>query len=107
MCIVSQAWVGVTLHHHARVWRPGLQMVTEFVPRGNVWQLLHRVGVHKRRTNLSAEVRHHIVDGTALGMAYLHNRRPQPLLHRDLKSPNLLLDSQLRVKVRGSRWLVR
>ena len=32
-------------------------------------------------------------------MAYLHNRRPTPLLHRDLKSPNLLLDTQLRVKV--------
>ena len=32
-------------------------------------------------------------------MAYLHNRRPTPLLHRDLKSPNLLLDNQLRVKV--------
>lgn len=47
-----------------------------------------------------AQARHTILEDTALGMAYLHNRRPTPLLHRDLKSPNLLLDAQLRVKVR-------
>ena len=27
----------------------------------------------------------------ALGVEYLHGLKPKPLLHRDLKSPNLLL----------------
>ncbi len=34
----------------------------------------------------------------AAGMAHLHQRSP-PILHRDLKSPNLLVDAAWRVKV--------
>jgi serine/threonine protein kinase len=36
--------------------------------------------------------------GVARGMAYLHTR-PQPLLHMDLKSANILLDASWRVKI--------
>ena len=36
----------------------------------------------------------------AKGMLYLHTRTP-PIAHRDLKSANLLVDSQWRVKVRA------
>jgi serine/threonine protein kinase len=34
-----------------------------------------------------------------MGMLYLHSRSPQ-IIHRDLKSPNLLVDEHWRVKVR-------
>jgi serine/threonine protein kinase len=37
--------------------------------------------------------------GGATGMLHLHTRSPQ-VIHRDLKSPNLLVDDNWRVKVR-------
>ncbi len=40
--------------------------------------------------------------GAARGMLYLHDSRP-PIIHRDLKSPNLLVDDAGRVKVRAMR----
>lgn len=36
----------------------------------------------------------------AKGMNYLHRRDP-PIVHRDLKSPNLLVDKNWTVKVGG------
>ena len=38
----------------------------------------------------------------AKGMHYLHKHVP-PIIHRDLKSPNLLVDKHWRVKVSGER----
>jgi serine/threonine protein kinase len=40
---------------------------------------------------------------TCKGMSYLH-REDNQILHMDLKSPNLLLDSSMRVKVGSSVW---
>lgn len=36
----------------------------------------------------------------AKGMMYLHSSEP-PVIHRDLKSPNLLVDKHWRIKVRS------
>lgn len=35
-------------------------------------------------------------------MLYLHGHRP-PIIHRDLKSPNLLVEKNWKVKVRGRK----
>jgi hypothetical protein len=46
--------------------------------------------------------------GAASGIAYLHSFNP-PILHRDLRSPNLLVDQNWTIKVRcccqGACWL--
>lgn len=59
----------------------------EFADNGSLYTALHR----NRR--LSYDLRHAVcwAQQCARGVAYLHSMRPKPLIHRDLKSPNLLL----------------
>ncbi|KAK9290619.1 hypothetical protein L1049_008791 [Liquidambar formosana] len=74
---------------------PNLSIVTEYLSRGSLYRLLHKPGPRemldeRRRLNMAYDV--------AKGMNYLHRRNP-PIVHRDLKSPNLLVDKKYTVKV--------
>ncbi|KAK8600437.1 hypothetical protein V6N12_050291 [Hibiscus sabdariffa] len=60
-------------------------------PRGSLYRLLHKPGAReelddRRRLSMAYDV--------ANGMNYLHRRSP-PIVHRDLKSPNLLVDKKI------------
>ncbi|KAI3978278.1 hypothetical protein MKX01_003441 [Papaver californicum] len=72
---------------------PNLSILTEFLPRGSLCRLLHRPNIQleeKRRLQMALDV--------AKGMNYLHTSNPT-IVHRDLKSPNLLVDRNWVVKV--------
>eukprot|EP00249_Psilotum_nudum_P022893 c28683_g2_i1 orf=478-3393(+) len=72
---------------------PNLSIVTEYLPRGSLFRLLHRPNTRldeKRRLKMALDV--------AKGMNYLHTSTPI-IVHRDLKSPNLLVDKNWVVKV--------
>ncbi|KAG8050273.1 hypothetical protein GUJ93_ZPchr0009g1750 [Zizania palustris] len=74
---------------------PNLSIITEYLSRGSLYKLLHRSGAkevldERRRLNMAFDV--------AKGMNYLHKRNP-PIVHRDLKSPNLLVDKKYTVKI--------
>ncbi|KAI4349019.1 hypothetical protein L6164_009675 [Bauhinia variegata] len=74
---------------------PNLSIVTEYLSRGSLYRLLHKPGARemldeRRRLTMAYDV--------AKGMNYLHKRNP-PIVHRDLKSPNLLVDKKYTVKV--------
>lgn len=72
---------------------PNLSIVTEFLPRGSLFRLIHRPNNQldeRKRLRMALDV--------ARGMNYLHNCSPV-LVHRDLKSPNLLVDKNWVVKV--------
>lgn len=72
---------------------PHFSILTEFLPRGSLYKLLHRPNIRldeKKRLRMALDV--------AKGMNYLHTGHP-PIVHRDLKSPNLLVDRHWVVKV--------
>ncbi|XP_051127168.1 uncharacterized protein LOC127248715 [Andrographis paniculata] len=70
-----------------------LCIVTEFLPRGSLFRLLQR-----NTAKLDWRRRIHMALDVARGMNYLHHCNP-PIVHRDLKSSNLLVDKNWTVKV--------
>ncbi|KAH0875816.1 hypothetical protein HID58_073178 [Brassica napus] len=72
---------------------PNLSIITEFLPRGSLYRLIHRPNNQldeRRRLRMALDA--------ARGMNYLHSCSPM-IVHRDLKSPNLLVDKNWVVKV--------
>ncbi|KAF5462017.1 hypothetical protein F2P56_018062 [Juglans regia] len=74
---------------------PHLSIVTEYLPRGSLYRLIHRPASSelldkRRRLRMALDV--------AKGINYLHCLNP-PIVHWDLKSPNLLVDKNWTVKV--------
>lgn len=61
-------------------------IVTQFVAGGSLFSILHE---QKRVIDLQSKLT--VATDVAKGMAYLHNL-PQPIIHRDLNSHNILLD---------------
>ena len=67
-------------------------VVTELL-EGNLWDLLHNSMVE-----LPVQLRLRMLIDSAYGMRYLHSFQPA-IVHRDLKSANLLYDKNFHVKV--------
>lgn len=80
-------FMGVCLEH------PHLCIMTELVPRGSLFDIIqdpHSALTWIRCLGIALDV--------AQGMNYLHSHDP-PILHRDLKSLNILVDNNWRAKV--------
>ncbi|GLU13361.1 hypothetical protein SLE2022_299990 [Rubroshorea leprosula] len=69
-------------------------LVYEFMPNGSLDS--HLFG---RRSPLSWAVRHRITIGLASVTLYLHEECEQCVVHRDIKSSNIMLDSNFNVKL--------
>ncbi|KAK4493321.1 hypothetical protein RD792_017792 [Penstemon davidsonii] len=69
-------------------------LVYEFMPNGNLWDALHR-----GKVVLDWPTRHQIALGIAQGLAYLHHDLMPQIIHRDIKSTNILLDVNYHPKV--------
>lgn len=72
-------------------------LVYEYVDNGNLDQWLH--GDVGEVSPLTWEIRMNILMGTAKGLAYLHEGLEPKVVHRDIKSSNILLDRQWHAKV--------
>ncbi|XP_015934412.1 wall-associated receptor kinase 3-like [Arachis duranensis] len=71
-------------------------LVYEFIPNGTVFEHLHGHGTFLR---LTWKTRLRIAAETAGALAYLHLDTCIPIIHRDVKTSNILLDHDLTAKV--------
>ncbi|KAM0008774.1 putative protein kinase RLK-Pelle-RLCK-V family [Helianthus debilis subsp. tardiflorus] len=72
-------------------------LVYEYVDNGNLEQWIH--GDVGPTSPLTWEIRMNIILGTAKGLTYLHEGLEPKVVHRDIKSSNILLDRQWNPKV--------
>lgn len=72
-----------------------LLLVYEFMANGSLDKFLHRELSHECDILLSWVQRFNIVVGLASVLAYLHQECEQRVIHRDIKTANILLDGNL------------
>jgi len=70
-------------------------LVYEFMPNGSLGDLLHS----GKGGSLNWPTRYKIALDAAEGLSYLHHDCVPPIVHRDVKSNNILLDGELRARV--------
>ena len=75
-----------------------MYLATEFMKAGSLDKILHN-REEWPDSMLTPYVRWRFCHDIAMGMHYLHLHQPMPILHRDLRSPNILVDEDLRAKV--------
>ncbi|WVZ92423.1 hypothetical protein U9M48_038490 [Paspalum notatum var. saurae] len=72
-------------------------LVYEFVPNGTLYQLIHGHGHGRPRVSFATRLK--IAHETAEALAYLHSWASLPIIHGDVKSPNILIDGSYAAKV--------
>lgn len=72
-------------------------LVYEYVNNGNLEQWLH--GAMRQHGFLTWEARMKILLGTAKALAYLHEAIEPKVVHRDIKSSNILIDDDFNAKI--------
>ncbi|KAL2227825.1 UNVERIFIED_CONTAM: Leucine-rich repeat receptor-like protein kinase PXL1 [Sesamum indicum] len=74
-----------------------VMMVYEYMPNGSLGAALH--GKRGGKMLVDWVSRYNIALGVAQGLAYLHHDCHPPVIHRDVKSNNILLDSDFEARI--------
>ncbi|GFP95751.1 serine/threonine-protein kinase at3g07070 [Phtheirospermum japonicum] len=72
-------------------------MVYEYLPLGSLENYLFDISEDKRPLDWSTRMK--IASGVAQGLEYLHEKANPPIIYRDLKSSNILLDDRQNPKL--------
>ncbi|KAL8557695.1 hypothetical protein ACS0TY_004970 [Phlomoides rotata] len=80
------------LHNEADV-----MMIYEYMPNGSLGGALH--GKEAGKMLVDWVSRYNVALGVAQGLAYLHHDCHPPVIHRDVKSNNILLDSDFEARI--------
>ncbi|XP_068656709.1 receptor-like protein kinase 7 [Aristolochia californica] len=70
-------------------------LVYEYLPNGSLWDRMHKSG----KVELDWMTRYEIAIGAAKGLEYLHHGCERPIIHRDVKSSNILLDEFFKPRI--------
>ncbi|CAI9098479.1 OLC1v1035130C3 [Oldenlandia corymbosa var. corymbosa] len=82
----------------------GLYLVFQFSSKGSVASVLHDA----KSPVMDWKTRHHIAVGAARGLHYLHKTCPRRIIHRDIKSSNILLTEDFEPQISDfglAKWL--
>ncbi|XP_014500547.1 LRR receptor-like serine/threonine-protein kinase IOS1 [Vigna radiata var. radiata] len=72
-------------------------LIYEYMAKGNLRE--HLSGKHNESPFLSWKDRLRVAVDAAVGLEYLHNGCKSPIIHRDVKSSNILLDEHFQAKL--------
>ncbi|CAN6476420.1 unnamed protein product [Victoria cruziana] len=78
------------LHNHVNT-----MLLYEYMPNGSLGEALHGSG----ELLMDWVSRYNVAIGVAQGLCYLHHDCCPPVIHRDVKSNNILLDSNLEARI--------
>lgn len=87
----------VSLHGYALSPPLGNLLFYDYMENGSLWDLLH--GPAGKKAKLDWETRLKIAVGAAHGLAYLHHDCTPRIIHRDVKSSNILLDGNFEARL--------
>lgn len=71
-------------------------LVYDYIPNGDLFKALHNT---VKGLDLDWNTRLKIAEGVANGLVYLHHDCIPPIIHRDIKSSNVLLDENLEAHI--------
>ncbi|CAA0835865.1 Lectin-domain containing receptor kinase VI.4 [Striga hermonthica] len=78
-------------------YKDDLLLVYDYIPNGSLESLLY--SSKKTGRTLTWEQRFNIIEGVASGLLYLHEEWEKVVIHRDVKSSNVLIDRDMNPKL--------
>ncbi|MQL91099.1 hypothetical protein Taro_023705 [Colocasia esculenta] len=73
-------------------------LVYEYLPNGSLWDRLH-TAEGRKLGGLDWDARYEVAVGASRGLEYLHHGCGRPVVHRDVKSSNILLDESFKPRI--------